>query len=118
MNVGTENQSLHLLLAVLLAVVSVTWASLFSQNELISQLQPHSFSSVIHNSSKMWIVDFYVSWCGYCQRMAPHFSDMAQSIKGMNFTLMLCAAVVVMVDSNKFCQELMSFTYLIILGFI
>lgn len=80
MNAGMEIWSLRRLIAVLL--VSVTQASLFAHDEPISQLQTHNFSSVIHNSKKMWIVDFYASWCGYCQRLAPEFSSMARDIQG------------------------------------
>lgn len=84
MNAGMEVRILRLLIAALL--VSVTRASLFEHDEPISQLQTHNFSSVIHNSKKMWIVDFYASWCGYCQRLAPEFSSMARDIQGKFFT--------------------------------
>jgi len=58
--------------------------SLFSQDSDVVQLSARNFNSVIYGSSKLWMVDFYLSWCGHCQRFAPIYDSLATSIKGNN----------------------------------
>ena len=39
-------------------------------------------TSMLYNSETLWIVQFYSHWCGHCQRFAPFWKDLAQSISG------------------------------------
>jgi len=56
--------------------------TLFSHDSDVVQLSASNFASVIYGSSQLWMVDFYLSWCGACQRFAPVYSSFATSIKG------------------------------------
>jgi len=67
---------------VLLVQTVSAQTTLFSFDEPIAQLSTTNFSSVISNSPKLWVVEFYAAWCGYCKRMAPQFSAAARSVQG------------------------------------
>jgi len=60
--------------------------SLFSHDSDVVQLSASNFNTVIYDSSQVWLVDFYLTWCGYCQRFAPVYSSLATNIKGNNIT--------------------------------
>jgi len=57
--------------------------SLFSQDSDVVQLSSSNFNSVIYGSSRLWMINFYMPWCGHCQRFAPVYSNFATSIKGI-----------------------------------
>jgi thiol-disulfide isomerase/thioredoxin len=72
-----------LVLGVLLvAVGSINGhGTLFSFNGDVIQLWANNFTSVVHSSPRVWVVDYYLAWCGYCQRLAPDFAKFATDIK-------------------------------------
>lgn len=73
--------------------------SLFSHDSDVVQLSATNFNSVVYDSSNLWLVNFYLTWCGHCQRFAPVYSSLATSIKGNNFTY----DIVVISDEHSFC---------------
>jgi len=73
------------LLCIFILIISVHLLaadSLFSDDSDVVQLSASNFDSVIYGSSRIWMVDFYMTWCGSCQRFAPVYSAFATSIKG------------------------------------
>jgi len=60
--------------------------TLYAHDSDVVQLSASNFSSVIYGSSQLWMVKFYLSWCGGCQRFAPIYSSLATSIKGNSIT--------------------------------
>lgn len=37
--------------------------------------------------SEMWVVDYYASWCGPCQKLAIHWKRLSKQVKNNNFVL-------------------------------
>lgn len=78
--------------AILLSWVAVpTFAGLYKPTAPLTILNATNFHDVLTNKSNAWIVEFYVSWCGYCQRFAPVFLAFAEDIEGWKPILSLAA---------------------------
>uniref|UniRef100_A0A915CMW4 DnaJ homolog subfamily C member 10 n=1 Tax=Ditylenchus dipsaci TaxID=166011 RepID=A0A915CMW4_9BILA len=54
-----------------------------SLNPSVNQLTHDSFQELVHNRPKghVVVVDFYVSWCGPCQQLAPEFRKVARQFR-------------------------------------
>jgi len=57
--------------------------TLFAFNGEVEQLWANNFTTVVHDSTRLWIVEFYAAWCGYCQRLAPEYAGFAEDIRGL-----------------------------------
>jgi len=79
-NAGTLTQLIGTVV-LLLTVQLINGQNLFSSDPNVDQLSATDFVSKVHHSRCMWIIDFYASWCGYCQRLAPDFSRFASKIQ-------------------------------------
>ena len=44
--------------------------SLYTENDKITILTGHNFSSIVYESKTAWLIEFYASWCGHCQSYA------------------------------------------------
>lgn len=57
---------------------------LYSFKDDVTILTVNNFNETILDSKKPWIVEFYSSWCGFCQRFAPHWKEFATEVKHWN----------------------------------
>ncbi|MBN3282060.1 QSOX1 oxidase, partial [Polyodon spathula] len=64
----------------LLVSPPVAEAGLYSQTDQVVVLTADSINSQLINSSNAWLVEFYLSSCGYCIRFAPVWKDLATNI--------------------------------------
>lgn len=38
--------------------------------------------STLRSGETHWIIEFYASWCGHCQRFKPTYIEFAMAVKG------------------------------------
>lgn len=55
---------------------------LYDANDKLVILTNSTFNSNVYNKSNVWLVEFYNSWCGFCQRFAPTWKEFAASVHG------------------------------------
>jgi thiol oxidase len=58
---------------------------LYSKSDLVVILNETNFKSSVYNSKTAWLVEFYNSWCGFCQRFAPIWKSLAMNVHGKMF---------------------------------
>ncbi len=49
-----------------------------------TDLDPSSMEDV-ENSDETWIIDFWASWCGPCQKLKPIYEKVSEEIDEVNF---------------------------------
>ncbi|CAK4641685.1 hypothetical protein LEN26_008956 [Aphanomyces euteiches] len=69
-------------LALLIFVVPVAafWGNakpLFVKAPHIQHVTKENFKSVVLDSDKVWLLDFYAPWCPHCQHFAPHYETIS-----------------------------------------
>lgn len=78
---------------------------LYSPDDDIVILTVHNFKSQVMGSRHAWLVEFYNSWCGFCQRFAPSWKALGTDVKGWS-DLVKVAALDCSVDENTpICRE-------------
>ena len=48
------------------------------------ELDPSSMEEA-ENSGETWVVDFWASWCGPCQKLAPIYEEVSEEVENVNF---------------------------------
>jgi thiol oxidase len=84
---------------------------LYSPDDDVVILTVHNFNKEVMRSPQAWLVEFYNSWCGFCQRFAPSWKALATDVKGWS-DLVRVAALDCSVDENAgLCRELEIMAY-------
>ncbi|XP_011497032.1 PREDICTED: sulfhydryl oxidase 1-like [Ceratosolen solmsi marchali] len=78
---------------------------LYSANDLVIILNENNFKSSVYNSKRAWFVEFYNSWCGFCQRFAPVWKSLAKNIHGWKQIVSIAAINCANDDNNPLCRE-------------
>ncbi|KAK2161778.1 hypothetical protein LSH36_110g05093 [Paralvinella palmiformis] len=79
-----DTKLLPLLVFLLWSLNSVAdgYDSLYSSNDPLVQMDINTFDRTLVRSPAAWVVEFYATWCGHCQRFAPVYKDFARSVTG------------------------------------
>ena len=51
----------------------------------ITSLEKTEVNETLRKTMKPWLIQFYSSWCGHCQRFAPTFKEASEKIEGVTF---------------------------------
>ena len=111
---STLKLSVHLVMTFLfmtsLTMQVRSMETLYPFTEPIAQLDIYNFTETVLGSDTAWIVEFYATWCGHCQRVAPIWMEFARDVKGIQQTDWVlihhvCTILVISLSSNcSFCS--------------
>ena len=57
---------------------------LYDNNPNVYYLDHTNLQHMVSMSPSFWVVEFYSSWCGHCQKYAPLYSEFAVDVLGMS----------------------------------
>ena len=55
---------------------------LYSHADKVVILNVTTFDSTVLGSDVAWLIEFYNTWCGHCQRYAPIWKEFAADVAG------------------------------------
>ena len=84
------------LLSALLALASIVAADDASD---VIDLTPETFDTIVKPEPLM-LVEFFAPWCGHCKALAPHYEEVATTLKERGIKV----AKVNCVDEADLCQ--------------
>ncbi|XP_067009064.2 sulfhydryl oxidase 1 isoform X2 [Anabrus simplex] len=78
---------------------------LYANDSKVFVLNATNFRSSVYNTKNSWLVEFYNSWCGHCQRFAPVWKSFAADIYGWKSVVKIAAIDCAADDNNPLCRE-------------
>ena len=73
------------LMLMLQTVTSEDIAGLYKPTDPIVDMNNDTWKSELMGHNKVWIVEFYSSWCGHCQAFAPKWVKLAVQLQSKFF---------------------------------
>lgn len=55
---------------------------LYNRADKVTILNVTTFESTVLESDVAWLIEFYNTWCGHCQRYAPIWKEFAADVAG------------------------------------
>ncbi|XP_043288685.1 sulfhydryl oxidase 2 [Venturia canescens] len=78
---------------------------LYNSSDHVVVLNSTNFKSTVYGSEHAWLVEFYNSWCGFCQRFAPTWKALAHETRGWKNVVTIAALNCADEDNNPLCRE-------------
>ncbi|XP_049762643.1 sulfhydryl oxidase 1-like [Schistocerca cancellata] len=78
---------------------------LYDDDSKVTVLNTTSFKTAVFHTNNAWLVEFYSSWCGFCQRYAPTWKAVAASTYGWKDVLISAAVDCANEDNTPLCRE-------------
>lgn len=78
---------------------------LFSPDDDVTILTVHNFKNQIYGKKHVSVVEFYNSWCGFCQRFAPSWKALASDIKSWKDSITIAAMDCSDSDNSNLCRD-------------
>lgn len=78
---------------------------LYSTDDDVEILTKQNFKERIYNNEHIWLVEFYNSWCGFCQRFAPSWKALATDLVGWKDKILIGAIDCSNEDNYNLCRD-------------
>ena len=73
---------LPLLFAIVQAKGKDEEKSLYNSTDPLKVLTIKNFYNEVFNKSTAWVIEFYMHWCGHCQKFVPTYLEFAADVAG------------------------------------
>ncbi|CAB3377480.1 Hypothetical predicted protein [Cloeon dipterum] len=84
---------------------------LYDANDKMELLSNLTFRAAVYEKQKIWLVEFYNSWCGFCQRFAPVWKEFAAGVHPWNEIVTIGVVDCASPDNNPLCRDLEVMSY-------
>lgn len=71
----------------------------------IELLFADTFDSIVFNRTHVVICEFFASWCGTCQKVAPHWKEIGREIKAWNNIVRIAAIDCALNENSPICNR-------------
>lgn len=78
---------------------------LYGDDSKVTVLNTTNFKTTVFHTDNAWLVEFYSSWCGFCQRFASTWKAVAASTYGWKDVLISAAVDCANEDNTPLCRE-------------
>ncbi|XP_026287311.1 sulfhydryl oxidase 2 isoform X2 [Frankliniella occidentalis] len=78
---------------------------LYSRSDKVAILNVTTFESTVLNSDVAWLVEFYNTWCGHCQRYAPIWKEFAALVAGWKSAVRIGVVDCVVEANTPLCRD-------------
>lgn len=84
---------------------------LYSEKDDVEILTVKNFKSEIYGSERAWLVEFYNSWCGFCQRFAPSWKALATDVRDWKNAVVIAAIDCSTEENYPVCRDFEVMSY-------
>lgn len=84
---------------------------LYSRDDDVEILTVDNFKSELYNQKHAWLIEFYNSWCGFCQRFAPSWKALASDLRSWQDLVKIGAIDCTNEDNAPVCRDFEIMTY-------
>ncbi|XP_059482354.1 sulfhydryl oxidase 2-like [Neocloeon triangulifer] len=84
---------------------------LYTVNDKVELLTNLTFRSAVYEKPNVWLVEFYNSWCGFCQRFAPTWKEVAASVYPWKEIVTVGVVDCAKFENNPLCRDLEIMSY-------
>ncbi|XP_013409366.1 sulfhydryl oxidase 1 [Lingula anatina] len=99
----------------LFKVLLLTWAAgiwtpatgrgLYTENDPTALLDENNFNTTVFRSPSAWLVEFYMDWCGHCQRFAATWNALGRTVQDWSSVIKIGAVNCAEAINRALCQR-------------
>lgn len=78
---------------------------LYTTDDNIEIFTAHNFKNKLYGKKQAWLIEFYNSWCGFCQRFAPSWKALATDVRKWKGIVGIGAIDCSDEDNSPICRE-------------
>ncbi|XP_018335938.1 sulfhydryl oxidase 2 [Agrilus planipennis] len=90
---------------------------LYTLDDGVEILTSHNFKNELYGQKNAWLIEFYNSWCGFCQRFAPSWKALANDVREWKDLVNIGAIDCSDDDNSKICRDFEIMAYPTLLYF-